>query len=164
MTRDAKDESRAPSDTTAQRLMLGLSALSIVAGVIVLFSSSAAWRAPIYLVTTALAVVAVILTGRRKSILSRATILAPVGSVALVGLFSSLLFREDYFGGSCARSTGPLVTCAPAILTVGWMVTFVFPLTRRCATMLDNIPGKPAGVRIFLLCASTCCSGPMWAF
>ena len=83
--------------------------ISTIAGGLVLTSSTSLGRAAVYLAVAGAALVVALLTtwraGWRSPVPLR--VIATIAFVATAGMATSLLFREDYFGGSCGAFDWP---------------------------------------------------------
>lgn len=87
-------------------LIVGASAISALAGLVVLVSSSLG-RGIVNLVVALSALVVAVLAARRRVWSSSRALLILVPVVAVAGVFSSLAVREDYLGGSCGELDWP---------------------------------------------------------
>lgn len=85
-------------------VIVGASFVSTIAGLLVLVSSTSSGPAIVNFVMAMSALVVGLLTIGRK--LRRSSV-ALLICIAVIGVFSSLLFRDDYFGGSCGEFDWP---------------------------------------------------------
>jgi len=89
-------------------LIVGISFVSIITGLVVLVSSTSSGPAIVNLVVAMSALVAALLTvGRKLRRSSVVALLILIAVIAVIGVFSSLLFRDDYSGGSCGEFDWP---------------------------------------------------------
>lgn len=88
-------------------LIVGISFVSIITGLVVLASSASSRPAIVNLVMAMSALVVALLTIGRKLWRSSVALLILVAVIAVIGMFSSLLFRDDYSGGSCGEFDWP---------------------------------------------------------
>lgn len=88
-------------------LIVGASSIGTIAGLVVLVSSPSLGRGIVNLVVAVSALVVALLTVRRRPWPSSVALLILIAAVAVAGVFSSLLFREDYLGGSCGELVWP---------------------------------------------------------
>jgi hypothetical protein len=83
--------------------------ISTIAGGLVLTSSTSLRRAAVYLAVAGVALVVALLTtwraGWRSPVPLR--VIVTIAVIAVAGLTASLLYREDYFGGSCGEFDRP---------------------------------------------------------
>lgn len=88
-------------------LIVGISFVSTITGLVVLASSTSSGPAIVNLVVAMSALVVALLTIGRK--LWRSSVALPIliAVIAVIGVFSSLLFRDDYSGGSCGEFDWP---------------------------------------------------------
>ena len=84
-------------------LIVGTSFVSIITAVVVLRSSTFSAPAIVNLVVAVSALVVALLAVGRKLWRPSVTLLILIAIIAVTGMFSSLLFREDYLGGSCGE-------------------------------------------------------------
>ena len=88
-------------------LIVGISFVSTITGLVVLVSSTSSRPAIVNLVVAMSALVVSLLTTRRKLWRSSVAWLILIAAIAVIGVFSSLLFRDDYSGGSCGEFDWP---------------------------------------------------------
>lgn len=88
-------------------LIVGTSSVSTITGLAILVSSASAEPAIINLVVAVSALVVALLTIGRKLWRSSVALLILIAVIAVIGVFSSLLFRDDYSGGSCGEFDWP---------------------------------------------------------
>ncbi len=84
-------------------LIVGTSFVSIITAVVVLLSSTSSAPAIVNLVVALSALVVALLAVGCKLWRSSVTWLILIAVIAVIGMFSSLLFRDDYLGGSCGE-------------------------------------------------------------
>ena len=88
-------------------LIVGISFVSIIAGLVVLVSSTSSGPAVVNLSVALAAFIVSLLNTRRKPRRSPLAVLFLIAVITIIGLFSSLLFRDDYSGGSCGEFDWP---------------------------------------------------------
>lgn len=83
--------------------------IALLAGVLTLVSSSSVRRGAVVLAVTGAASVVASLAALRKGLRSPLTarVIVTIALVTVAGLAAGLLFREDYFGGSCGEADWP---------------------------------------------------------
>lgn len=83
--------------------------IALLAGVLTLVSSSSVQRGAVVLAVTGAAFVMASLTALREGLRSRVPVrvIVTIAIVAVAGSAAGLLFREDYFGGSCGEADWP---------------------------------------------------------